>query len=122
MPRSRGWDFIAAKVREIDEHNAELRALALHEEIGERLLAGAPEADVLLAHARRIVDQWERGSDVQAGHIALWRQILDLPADQMLPRMLIEDGHYPSFRMLSPWRAVVRSEVRARAKSSGAPV
>lgn len=96
---------------EMNRHElAEERGLALHREVGRRLL-GDP---AVLAGARRRVEGWLQGGTVHAAYASAWREILEAPAAE-IARLLEDPGERArALRQVTPFAGVVPARERWR--------
>ena len=87
---------------------AELRSLALHRAVAERL-AREP---LLVSTALRRVDGWIAEGTVHPRYARRWREILDLPLDALLATLIDTGEEATDLRQVSPFAGVLSPRER----------
>lgn len=88
----------------MDPHRlAELRSLAYHRRVGERLVA----APGLVDDARRRLGAWEREGRCAAAVAARWREKLALPLEELTAFLGRDDDEARELRQSTPFPGVL---------------
>lgn len=100
-----GYDRSMPSHRWID-----LRSLARHRLIAEKLKAGPEPVGIALAD----LDRWTPGAGRSSPYLDEWRRILALPRDE-IARMIVEDSErMAALRQCSPFAGVIGPKERWR--------
>jgi hypothetical protein len=93
----------------VDLHRlAELRSLAYHRAIAERL-ATDPNT---LSRARDRVARWKREETVHPHYVELWEQLLARPIEQIVAALVDESAQRTALRQVSPFAGALSPKER----------
>ena len=94
----------------IGHRTAELRSLAYHRAIADRIRA---DRSVLEA-ARQRVSGWRQSSTVHARYVEAWCRLLELPIDALVIRLVDDSEHMRDLRQVSPFAGALDARTRWR--------
>jgi hypothetical protein len=100
-----GSESVLERLLARERENARRLGLRLvHAALAARLLAARrPEADALIAGARRAVDRWEREGLCSRHYIDRWRAMLAGPAERVARRLLEPGEWQDALFQTTPW-------------------
>lgn len=88
---------------------AELRSLAFHRVVAERL------DEQLVRDAQRRLRRWQRTRHIDERTALLWQELLELPLDQLAERLSADDQQMRDLRQSSPFAGSLSEPERRRA-------
>ncbi len=93
----------------MDPHRlAELRSIAYHQRVAERL-AAHPE---LRAAALRRLDDWTHSGSLHADYVTAWRRLLAMPDAELARALVVDDDEGRALRQTTPFAGALAPRER----------